>query len=106
MLRVQSDIDAADLVFTRLEHQPADGLAVSRDDLIHGPSVLVCMKTLLRFVLHVEEFAHALFFPTKPPQIVAATALVKREEERRVFRGHRAKTDRVRWSGFCHRPKF
>ena len=54
------------------------------------------MKPLLRFVLHVEEFTDALFFPAQPAQIVPTTAFVKRQQERRIIRCYRAQTNRVR----------
>jgi hypothetical protein len=76
MSRHQGNFDAANFVLARLENHSSHRLVPAQDNLIDRLLVFAGMKSLVRFVLHVEKFADALLVPAKAAQIVAATALV------------------------------
>lgn len=61
--RQQRKINATNLVLTRVDQQAARALTVAPDYFIARVLVIAGMKILLRFILHAEEFANAIFVP-------------------------------------------
>lgn len=62
--RQERNINAANLMFARIDEQPAGAFAVAQDYFVARALVVVVMKLLLRFILHVEELADTIFIPT------------------------------------------
>src|SRR5689334_12517758 len=103
MSRQQSNFDAANFVFAWLKRHPPNRIVPAQHNLIDRSLVFARVKTLLRLVLHVEEFADPLFVPTKATQIIATTTLVQGQQKRRVFRRNRAQTYGGKRSELGHR---
>src|SRR4030095_8776486 len=103
MPRQYGNFNATNFVFARFESNSTHGLVAAHNDLVDGLFIFVRMKALLRLVLHVEEVADPLLVPTKPPQIIAATAFVQGKQKRVIFGSNCAQTYRGKSGELGHR---